>query len=81
MYRIRNGELEALLVHLGGPFWARKDAGAWFVPKGGVEERRAGTLPQRARSFRKKREWNPTSHSWSSEAFIHKSQKSVWWPE
>jgi predicted NUDIX family NTP pyrophosphohydrolase len=38
MYRIRNGELEVLLVHLGGPFWARKDAGSWFVPKGGVEE-------------------------------------------
>ncbi len=38
MYRIRNGELEVLLVHLGGPFWTRKDAGAWFVPKGGVEE-------------------------------------------
>jgi predicted NUDIX family NTP pyrophosphohydrolase len=38
MYRLRDGELEILLVHLGGPFWARKDAGAWFVPKGGVEE-------------------------------------------
>ena len=36
MYRNRNGCLEVLLVHLGGPFWARKDAGAWFVPKGEV---------------------------------------------
>jgi predicted NUDIX family NTP pyrophosphohydrolase len=26
--------LEVLLVHPGGPFWAKKDAGAWFVPKG-----------------------------------------------
>jgi predicted NUDIX family NTP pyrophosphohydrolase len=25
-----------LLVHLGGPFWAKKDEGAWFVPKGEV---------------------------------------------
>lgn len=37
MYRVREGILEVLLVHLGGPFWAKKDAGAWFVPKGEVE--------------------------------------------
>jgi predicted NUDIX family NTP pyrophosphohydrolase len=37
MYRVRGGTLEVLLVHLGGPFWAKKDAGAWFVPKGEVE--------------------------------------------
>lgn len=30
-------DLEVLLVHLGGPFWAKKDAGAWFVPKGEIE--------------------------------------------
>ena len=29
--------LEVLLVHLGGPFWAKKDHGAWFVPKGEIE--------------------------------------------
>jgi predicted NUDIX family NTP pyrophosphohydrolase len=28
--------LEVLLVHLGGPFWAKKDRGAWFVPKGEI---------------------------------------------
>jgi predicted NUDIX family NTP pyrophosphohydrolase len=36
LYRRNGGALEVLLVHLGGPFWARKDAGAWFVPKGEV---------------------------------------------
>jgi predicted NUDIX family NTP pyrophosphohydrolase len=34
MFRWRNGELELLLVHPGGPFWARKDEGAWTIPKG-----------------------------------------------
>lgn len=29
-----DGTLEVLLVHPGGPFWARRDAGAWSVPKG-----------------------------------------------
>jgi predicted NUDIX family NTP pyrophosphohydrolase len=32
--RRADGELEVLLVHPGGPFWARRDAGAWSIPKG-----------------------------------------------
>jgi predicted NUDIX family NTP pyrophosphohydrolase len=36
MYRVQNGKLEVLLVHLGGPFWAKKDEGAWFIPKGEI---------------------------------------------
>ena len=34
MYRFDAGELRVLLVHPGGPFWAKKDAGAWTIPKG-----------------------------------------------
>jgi len=34
LYRGSGGETEVLLVHPGGPFWARKDAGAWSIPKG-----------------------------------------------
>jgi predicted NUDIX family NTP pyrophosphohydrolase len=34
LYRVAQGEPEVLLVHPGGPFWARKDAGAWSIPKG-----------------------------------------------
>lgn len=33
----RKGELEVLLAHPGGPFWSKKDAGAWTIPKGVVE--------------------------------------------
>src|ERR1700722_8231068 len=33
----RSPELEVLLAHPGGPFWARKDDGAWTIPKGVVE--------------------------------------------
>jgi predicted NUDIX family NTP pyrophosphohydrolase len=33
LYR-RKGDAEVLLVHPGGPFWARKDEGAWSIPKG-----------------------------------------------
>ncbi len=31
------GRLEVFLVHPGGPFWARKDLGAWSIPKGEIE--------------------------------------------
>jgi predicted NUDIX family NTP pyrophosphohydrolase len=34
MYRQVDGRLQVLLAHPGGPFWARKDAGAWSIPKG-----------------------------------------------
>jgi predicted NUDIX family NTP pyrophosphohydrolase len=34
LYRVRAGTPEVLLVHPGGPFWARRDAGAWSFPKG-----------------------------------------------
>lgn len=33
-YRWRQGRLEVFLVHPGGPFWAKKDQGAWSLPKG-----------------------------------------------
>jgi predicted NUDIX family NTP pyrophosphohydrolase len=38
MYRRRAGHLEVLLAHPGGPFWTNKDAGAWTIPKGVVED-------------------------------------------
>jgi predicted NUDIX family NTP pyrophosphohydrolase len=34
LYRRSAGALELLLVHPGGPYWARKDDGAWSIPKG-----------------------------------------------
>lgn len=34
MHRRRDGRVEVLLVHPGGPMWARRDLGAWSIPKG-----------------------------------------------
>jgi predicted NUDIX family NTP pyrophosphohydrolase len=42
LYRRDDGQLLVLLVHPGGPFWRRKDLGAWSIPKG---ERVAGEDP------------------------------------
>lgn len=38
LYRIRDHVVEVFLVHPGGPYWARKDDGAWSIPKGEATE-------------------------------------------
>jgi len=42
LYRCEGGQLRVLLAYPGGPFWRRKDLGAWSIPKG---ERVAGEDP------------------------------------
>ncbi len=37
MYRRTNGPLEVLLIHPGGPFWAKRDLASWSIPKGKIE--------------------------------------------
>lgn len=37
LYRHRGDALDVLLLHPGGPFWARKDLGAWSIPKGEID--------------------------------------------
>lgn len=44
LYRRGPGGLEVLIGHMGGPFWARKDDGAWSIPKGEYGE---GEQPER----------------------------------
>jgi predicted NUDIX family NTP pyrophosphohydrolase len=38
MFRRRNVAIEVFLVHPGGPFFAKKDVGAWSIPKGEIDE-------------------------------------------
>jgi predicted NUDIX family NTP pyrophosphohydrolase len=78
LYRRRNGEIEFLLVHLGGPFWTRKDDGAWFLPKGEVnpgEDEKAAAI----REFREETslEVDPGSELISLGTVKHKSGKLV----
>ena len=48
LYRITDGDVEVLIGHPGGPFWARKDEGAWSIPKGEyVEGEDPWTVAQR----------------------------------
>ena len=38
VFRLRGGGLQMLLGHMGGPYWARKDDGAWSIPKGELSD-------------------------------------------
>ena len=38
LYRIKDTRLEVLLVHPGGPYWAKKDVAVWSIPKGEFNE-------------------------------------------
>jgi predicted NUDIX family NTP pyrophosphohydrolase len=38
LYRLTGGEVEVFLVHPGGPYWAKKNEGAWSIPKGEIDE-------------------------------------------
>ncbi len=51
VYKWSDGELRLFLVHPGGPFWARKDRGAWSIPKGEFYEGEEGLAAAR-REFR-----------------------------
>ena len=51
LFRRRQDRVEVLLVHPGGPFWTRKDAGAWSIPKGEFDADEAPAAAAR-REFR-----------------------------
>ena len=50
LYRL-DPEPEVLIAHMGGPFWAAKDAGAWSIPKGEFDEGDEAALDAALREF------------------------------
>jgi predicted NUDIX family NTP pyrophosphohydrolase len=62
VYRLRGDVLEVLLVHPGGPFWAKKDLGAWSIPKGEFDPAEEDALSVAKREFEEE-----TGHTASGE--------------
>jgi predicted NUDIX family NTP pyrophosphohydrolase len=52
LYRFLNNSLQVLLVHPGGPFWKKKDLGAWTIPKGEFIEGQEDALVAAKREFK-----------------------------
>lgn len=52
LYRLDGGRLELLIAHMGGPFWAKKEAGAWSIPKGEYDPDAEAAVDAAVREFR-----------------------------
>jgi predicted NUDIX family NTP pyrophosphohydrolase len=63
LYRSAGGRLEILLVHPGGPYWAKRDLGAWSIPKGEVEPGEEA-LAAALREFREETGFVPQGEPW-----------------
>lgn len=74
-FRRRNG-LEVLLAHPGGPFWAKKDAGAWTIPKG-LAEPGADLIETARREFAEETNLAPKGELIELEPVVQKSGKIV----
>ncbi len=77
LYRL-TPELEVLIAHMGGPFWAKKDAGAWSIPKGEYEPETEGALDAARREFREELGVEPPEVDWAElGTFAYSSGKKV----
>jgi predicted NUDIX family NTP pyrophosphohydrolase len=74
-FRRRDG-LEVLLAHPGGPFWAKKDAGAWTIPKG-LAEPGADLIETARREFTEETNLAPSGELIGLEPVAQKSGKIV----
>lgn len=75
-YRMRDGQLEVLLVHPGGPFWSKKDHGAWTIPKGELDDSE-DHLTAAQREFREETGFVPEGPYLPLGSIVQKSGKRV----
>ena len=77
LYRLAP-DLEVLLAHMGGPFWASKDAGAWSIPKGEFAEGDESALDAARREFREELGVHPPEPPYAElGTFAYSSGKRV----
>jgi predicted NUDIX family NTP pyrophosphohydrolase len=77
VYRKRDGQLEVLIAHMGGPWWAKKDKGAWSIPKGEYSE---GEDPKQTaeREFKEELGLDPPTGKWLELGTVdQKNNKTV----
>jgi predicted NUDIX family NTP pyrophosphohydrolase len=75
LYRKRQ-ELEVFLIHMGGPFWASKDAAAWSIPKG-VISRNEAPLAAAKREFQEETGFTAEGDFLALGSFRQNSNKSL----
>lgn len=69
---------QVLIAHMGGPFWAKKDEGAWSIPKGEFDPDSEGALDAAKREFREELGVEPPDVDWAElGTFAYSSGKKV----
>ncbi|WZH38570.1 MAG: NUDIX domain-containing protein [Microbacterium enclense] len=77
LYRL-TPEPEVFIAHMGGPFWAKKDAGAWSIPKGEYDPDTEGALDAARREFREELGVEAPEVAWAElGTFPYSSGKKV----
>jgi predicted NUDIX family NTP pyrophosphohydrolase len=77
LFRRNGDELEVLLVHPGGPFWASKDEGAWSIPKGLYEPGSEEPLDAARREFEEETGQTVDGYFWDLGEIRQPSRKRV----
>jgi predicted NUDIX family NTP pyrophosphohydrolase len=76
VFRTIDGEIEVLLVHPGGPFWARRDEAAWSIPKGEIGDTEEPLAAAR-REVAEELGWSPTGEARPLTPVVQKAGKVV----
>ena len=76
VYRKRAETIEVLLVHPGGPFWSKRDSGAWSIPKGEYSDDEDAE-PAARREFEEETGWTITSELLPLGEIRQKAGKTV----
>lgn len=76
VHRKTGDQLEVLLVHPGGPFWARKDEGAWSIPKGEIDPSE-DPFAAAVREVREELGWAPDGDFTRLTSIVQKAGKVV----
>lgn len=80
LYRLagNGGAAEVLIAHMGGPYWASKDAAAWSIPKGEFDPDEEGALDAARREFREELGVDPPQTGFAElGTFAYSSGKKV----
>ncbi len=78
MYRFKEGVLEVLLAHPGGPFFKNKDDGAWSIPKGEPNTDEDDLLKTAEREFEEETGIKPEGNFLPLESILQKGGKTVY---
>jgi predicted NUDIX family NTP pyrophosphohydrolase len=76
VFRTRGSSIDVLLVHPGGPFWVRKDEGAWSIPKGEIDPSE-DPFAAAVREVREELNWAPDGDVIRLTSIVQKAGKVV----